>query len=468
MKILIAIILSLSVFAGVGSSFAQVQPPGFTDAVNISQVSADSELPHVLVSGDGIFAIWTQSSHGKSDVFFSKSMDGGNTFASPVNLSGATNGQSSYPQFVENNNHIYVVWQSSLSGASSILVTKSLDGGTSFEKPVQISDASQLSAFPQIALSGNQVYSSWIEKSADNSTNVIFAKSDAQGNTFGAPLHVTHNIGNSGIPKLSANADQVYLTWEDNSRGDYEVFLSKSSDSGASFHVPVDISTTTGQSGTPEVVVSGNNVYAVWMDNTSGNYDIFFTKSTDGGNTFAKPIDITSLKGDSGYPQLAVWKNNIYVTWTQTMTGINYDVYFVKSTNNGDTFDTPINLSNNFGPSGWPKIASDGNIYVSWVDSSPGKFDVMITKSTDGGNTFENATNLSHSKTESYENDMATLGNVVYMVWQEGQSGNHTIVFSKSTTFVPEFGPLASIALVLSLVSIIAISYRSSLKLKIN
>ena len=204
------------------------------------------------------------------------------------------------------------------------------------------------------------------------------------------------------------------------------------------------------------------------MDNTSGNYDIFFTKSTDGGNTFEKPVDISNLKGDSGYPQFAVWKNNIYVTWTQTMTGINYDVFFAKSSNNGDTFDTPINLSNNFGPSGWPKIASDGNVYVSWVDSTPGKFDILITKSTDGGVTFENATNLSNSKKESYENDMAALGNIVYMVWQEGQSGNHTIVFTKSTTFVPEFGPLASIALAISIFSIIAISFRSGLKLQIN
>ena len=466
MKILIAVILGLSVLAGIGPSFAQAEQPGFTAASSISN-AGDSELPHVFVSKDGIFAVWTQSTLGKSDVFFAKSTDGGYTFGTPVNLSGSTKGQSLYPQFIEKDNHVYVAWQLSLSGVSNIMMAKSLDGGTSFEKPIQLSDGTQLSAFPQLALSGNHVYSSWIEKSADNSTNIIFAKSDDQGNSFGAPLHVTHNMGNSGIPKMYSDGDQVYLTWEDNSRGDYEIFLSKSSDSGASFHVPVDISTTTGQSGTPEIVVSGNTVYAVWMDDTSGNYGIFFTKSTDGGVTFEKPVDISNLKGDSGYPQFAVWKNNVYVTWTQTMSDTNYDVFFAKSSNNGDTFDKPINLSNNIGASGWPKIASDGNIYVSWVDSTPGKFDILITKSTDGGATFESPTNLSHSKVESYENEMAALDKTVYMVWQEGNSGNHTIVFSKSTTFVPEFGPLASIVLVLSILSIIIMSYKSGLKLRI-
>ena len=104
---------------------------------------------------------------------------------------------------------------------------------------------------------------------------------------------------------------------------------------------------------------------------------------------------------------------------------------------------------------------------MSWVDSTPGKFDILITKSTDGGTTFESPTNLSHSNTESYENEMAALDNTVYMVWQEGTSGNHTIAFSKSTTFVPEFGPLATIVLVLSLVSIVVVSAKSGLKLKL-
>lgn len=465
MKIIAILILGLSVF-GVGQSLAYAESPGFTNAVNLSSASSDSELPHVVVSSDGIFAIWVETHSGKSDVFFSKSIDGGNTFVNPIDLSESTTSQSNYPQLVETGSSIFVVWQSSLSGNSAIMMAKSLDGGTSFDKPVFISDQSKLSAFPQMASADNHVYISWIEKSENNSTNIVFAKSDDKGNSFGAPMYVTQGTGNSGIPKISVDSSQVYLTWEDDSKGNYEVFLSRSVDNGNSFQAPVDISTNTGQSGTPEVVVSQNNVYAVWMDDTPGNYDILFTKSADGGKTFSKPVNISNDKKDSGYPQIAVWKNNVYLTWTQTMTGANYDVYFAKSSDNGDTFETPINLSNNFGSSGWPKIASDGNVYVSWVDSTPGKFDIFITKSTDGGATFESPTNLSNTNNESYENDMAALNNTVYMVWQEGQRGNHTVVFSKSTTFVPEFGPLAQVALLLALASITFVSLRSGMRLR--
>lgn len=468
MKVFAFVILTLFVLSGILPSFAQTTSPGFTNAVTISNISSDSQSPDILASNDGVFALWLENKSGRSDVFFSKSTDGGSTFTNPINLSGTNSGQSGYAAFAQKGKDVYVVWQTSLSGTASVFLTKSTDGGSSFEKPVMISDSTKLAAFPQMAISDNHVYFTWLEKSDNNSTNIVFAKSDDKAISIGSPSYLTHNLGNSGIPKLLATGNQVYLAWEDNNKGNFEIFLSKSDDYGTSFHLPIDVSSTTGQSGTPQISVSKDNIYAVWMDNTSGNYDILFTKSIDGGKSFGAPINISNQHTDSGYPQFAVTGNNVYVTWTQTIASQNYDVFFAKSTDNGVTFGTPVNISNNFGASGWPKIVSDGTIYISWVDSSPGRFDVLITKSSDGGVTFDNSTNVSSSKVESYDSKMVALNNAVYLAWQEGNRGNHTIVFSKSATFVPEFGPLASIALLISIVAIIGISSRSNVHLKNN
>jgi hypothetical protein len=465
MKTVIALIFALCMISCVVPSFGQTASPGFTNAKNISNVSSDSASPSLISSSDGIFALWIENKSGRSDVFFSKSTDGGNAFSTPINLSSSTTGQSDYAAFAQKGNNVYVVWQTSLTGTASVFLAKSSDGGTSFGKPVILSDASKLAAFPEIAISDNHVYSAWLEKSDNNSTNIVFTKSDDQASSFATPLYITHNPGNSGVPKLLTTGNSVYLTWEDNSKGNFEIFLCKSDDSGASFQLPVVVSNTSGQSGTPEIFVSKDNVYAVWMDNTSGVYDILFAKSIDGGKSFGTPVNISKLKTDSGYPQFTVDGNHIYVVWTQTISQQNYDIYFAKSSDNGDTFDTPVNLSNNYGASGWPNVASDGNIYVSWVDSTPGRFDVFITKSSDGGKTFENYTNVSNSPKESYDHKMSVVNNTVYLLWQEGNRGNHTIAFSKSTTFVPEFGPTASIAFMISIVAIITISFRSNLKL---
>ena len=470
MKAHVFTILGIFILSGIVPSFAEDASPGFTNPVNISNISSDSQSPNIMVSSDGLYAVWAENKSGKTNVFFSKSTDGGNTFGNPINLSSSNAGQSDYEAFAHDGNNVYVVWQTSLSGTASVFLAKSSNGGLSFEKPVMISDITKLAAFPQIAVSDNHVYFTWLEKSENNSTNIVFAKSDDNASSIGTPQYMTHHSGISGIPKLIAIENHVYLSWEDNSKGSFDVFLTKSDDYGVSFHVPVNVSANAGQSGTPQIVISQNLVYVVWMDNISGNYDILFAKSSDGGNSFTTPIDISNLHADSGYPQFTVSGNNVYVVWTQTTSNLSYDIFFVKSTDGGNTFDRPINLSNNVGSSGWPKIASDGggNIYVSWVDSSPGRFDVFITKSSDGGITFENPTNVSNSVNESYESNMAALNNVIYLVWQEGLQGNHTIAFSKSTTFVPEFGPLAYIALLISIITLIGISSRFSLKLKNN
>ena len=43
----------------------------------------------------------------------------------------------------------------------------------------------------------------------------------------------------------------------------------------------------TGSSFFPQISSSGNNVYVVWEDDTPGNFDIFFAVSTDNGQTFS-------------------------------------------------------------------------------------------------------------------------------------------------------------------------------------
>jgi hypothetical protein len=43
------------------------------------------------------------------------------------------------------------------------------------------------------------------------------------------------------------------------------------------------------------IAASGNNVYVSWWDNrTAGNNEIFFARSTDNGQTFGEPIMLTS------------------------------------------------------------------------------------------------------------------------------------------------------------------------------
>ena len=440
-------LLVLSLVIPVTNAFAETSSTGFTNPVKVSSPGSNSTIPQLVVSGNNVYVGWIDNAAGKFGAKLATSIDGGSTFGNEINL-GTIGGAPDNIRIAAFQGNVDAVWQSYSANRSSIAFARSTNNGTTFGSPIQVSGVSKDSAFPQIAMYGNHVYVTWLERTGSEVTNIMFAKSDDGGSTFGLPMSITDHNGTSGIPKIFAATDHVYLMWEDNGEKNFDIFLSMSGDYGKTFGPPVNVSGNVGNSGAPEIMVNGNNIYAVWMDDSSGNFDILFSKSTDGGNTFGVPVNISGTRQDSGYPQFTVDGNNVYVSWTETMTDKNYDVYFAKSTDGGKSFSQPLNISNTPGASGWPQIAVNGrDIYVSWVDNTPGKFDIYIAKSADGGDSFESPVDVNVNSLGSWYNQMSLSSNTVYLAWLDTSNQSSDIMFTKSTTFVPEFGPVASLVL---------------------
>ena len=157
-----------------------------------------------------------------------------------------------------------------------------------------------------------------------------------------------------------------------------------------SFTDPIkNLSSNVGQSTRPAIAVTGNSVHVVWDDATSGNFDILYRRSLDGGSTF--PNIIKNLSSDlevSAFPAIAVSSNNVHVVWHSGSEGGNFDILYRRSLDGGSTFPNIIkNLSNNMGISGFPAIAVSGNnVHVVWEDDTPDPLrDILYRRSTDGG-----------------------------------------------------------------------------------
>jgi hypothetical protein len=72
------------------------------------------------------------------------------------------------------------------------------------------------------------------------------------------------------------------------------------------------------------------DVYVVWQENIKGQYDVFLSKSSDGGSTFKEPVNLSnSANSNSINPQLAGNNNKICVVWQEDKGGNNH-VYFTK------------------------------------------------------------------------------------------------------------------------------------------
>jgi hypothetical protein len=321
------------------------------------------------------------------------------------------------------------------------------------------------SELPQVATYGNNIYVIWLDDTL-GSRDVFLRRSTDGGNTFDTKIidlskNSIQGGGGAFNPKIIASANDVYVVWENTPQNNGQIFFAKSNNTGNSFSSPVNLGDNTGFSGYPQIAVSkinSNYVYIVWHNAGNG---IIFRKSTDGGNSFGKVVNLSNNVALSFQPQLAVSNkddnnNNVYVAWIRTQPPVpdkhhlpSYDIVFRKSINNGETFeDMTIKLVNN--STGFADDlrldTSQTNVYALWTNGTIVPHndldltDIVFTKSLNNGNKFDNAVNINNYTGWSFNPKIAVSGNDVYTAWIETPHANNgQIMFRRSldngTTF---------------------------------
>ena len=218
---------------------------------------------------------------------------------------------------------------------------------------------------------------------------------------FGIPINLS-NYGYSRNPQISVSGNDVYVTWIHFSP-EVGTYFRKSTDGGVTFTDPVKISNSTDSQQTHTPV---QKEYKVWYDQTPNQ--IFVGKLNDNG-TLVKTQVSNITWGLNPYaelpkPQIAVSYPNVYVVWKYTAWPNGNDAaFFVASIDGGKTFDSPIKLSQG-GTYEDPLVVSSGNnVYVVWTEGSPTS--VFLIKGTSpqmpseiGSSKTENNNEFSFSK----------------------------------------------------------------------
>ena len=450
--------------------------------LNLSNNTGTSTYPQVAVSGINLYVVWedTSSVGGSFDIFFKRSTDNGRTFGDAINLSNNT-GNSINPQLAVSGSNISVVWEDRITNPNNrthvhdngvILYTSSIDNGRTFGDTINLSNdnnnnfvnTTTTSVNPHIAVSGSNISIVWVDYSYGENGDILHRASTDNGRTFGDTINVSNNTGNSVDPQLAVSGTNIYAVWSDDSAGDYDIFFSRSSDSGGNFSKRTNLSIVVGNSLTPTIAVSGNNVFVAWRDFVIGSAvraEILYTKSNDNGNTFDKIVNLSNSTGPSLYPQLIAFDNNVYLLWEDATSG-NSDIFFVRSADNGDTFDRKINLSHSKGNSVFAQMAAyGGNVYVVWSDDDTQEVeegqvsnattmtrhsmmthetnsDIFFSKSNNEGSTFSDVKKLSDGEGESVFPGVVASRSNVFIVWSKydvssnsTSPGNSEIIFTR-------------------------------------
>lgn len=352
----------------------------------------------------------------------------------PIQNLSQNEGISEFPQIAASGNNVYVVWgdTNDTTGSTDLFFRKSTDGGTTFG-PTQVlmeNAPGDSLVLPQVAVSANNVYVVWMNGSPQEGANILFRKSADAGMTFGPVMELSGTAPFSfTAPQIIASGNNVYAAWNDNTN----TFFARSTDAGVSFE-PVSVADAGSVPGEfVKMAASGNNVALVWQSlpaSVPGDIDILFALSTDGGATFGPVKNLTESTGDRNTnPDVALSGNNVYVVW-QHSNG-KTDVAFTRSTDAGASFDPIKILSQNTPDPFDPRLAAFGsNVYVAW-----GGADTFFTRSTDAGASFEAVKNLSNNGADFNHGDLrlGVSGNNLYVVWVDDSLGDRSVFLARST-----------------------------------
>jgi hypothetical protein len=254
---------------------------------------------------------------------------------------------------------------------------------------------------------------------------------DAQ--TWTATKRITWNSGDSEVSVIAADSNNyIHVVWGDETPGNSEIFYKKSTDGGTTWTTK-RLTWNNGHSYDPNIAIDSNNyIHVVWPDLTSGNYEICYKKSTDGGTSWATKR-LTYNSGGSDLPVITADSNNhIHVVWRDYSLGY-YEIYYKRSTDGGATWTTKrLTYTND---AQLPAITADSNnnIYVVYRDFSPGNGEIFYKKSTDGGTSWTTKRLTYNSGNSWFPNVAVDTNNHVHVVWQDWTPGNAEIYWKMST-----------------------------------
>jgi hypothetical protein len=297
--------------------------------------------------------------HGatRNGIFVRRSLDGGATWeaaASPVITHDSVPGIpfEDKPYVVADTvshhpGNLYIGWTQFTLTASDLLFSRSTDGGQTWSRPQKLNRVSGLPRDDNGALEGfdaavgpdGAVYAVW-----DSRDGIMMATSKNAGKSFGKDRRIIAAgpgyFGIAGVsrsngfpqigmdPRGGKKGGKLYVAWSDYTNGDVDVFVASSSDHGKSWSAPVRVNS--------DPIHNGNDQFFQWMavDPVSGAVNLVFydrrgnnedttvtlARSTDGGKTFtnyAWDSQAFSADGDflGDYVGIAAYGNKVFGAW---------------------------------------------------------------------------------------------------------------------------------------------------------
>ncbi|MEM3119207.1 MAG: T9SS type A sorting domain-containing protein [Nitrososphaerales archaeon] len=194
-----------------------------TDVQVNDLTSGTRGYPDISIGTDEvIYVVWRDNGHIK----FAKSTNQGSTFNTSIRVD-ATDSDSKYPSIAAYGaDNVYVAWEDYRDVNSQIRFSKSINGGDTFEVSKNVADSTgdfeQL--YPKITKDNNVIHCVWQDsRNANNNSDIYYAYLPQDGNSFSKNFKVNSAPGKTDYghkyPALAFGNDMIFTAWQGSTEG---------------------------------------------------------------------------------------------------------------------------------------------------------------------------------------------------------------------------------------------------------
>ncbi len=181
-----------------------------------------------------------------------------------------------------------------------------------------------------------------------------------------------------------------------------------------------------------------DEIYVVWSDNRTGNSEIFFIFSTNAGQTWSNEERLTDTLGESTQPAIACDRKNLYLVWREKSVDVLQEdisrIHYKKW--DGAVWSDDLLLSDGYENSRQPDIASTtlfpgSYLYIVWDSDEDDRTTAYLIRSNDSGQSFSAPQPVMSSSWSTKEPAVWCGARDAYLVWVDNREGDWNIFFRR-------------------------------------
>lgn len=382
----------------------------WSSPTTVSDPALSSFSPSIAVSANGQrqAVLWSVQESGANSVQVATTIDGGTTWNPPTNLTAPTPEALGNTSIVGSTDgtHLTAIWNQYEGSVLRVRVSQSTDAGATWSPATFISTGSN--AIPRAVSSadGSRVTVVWTEF---NDPNGYVQVSTWNGTSWSAPLTVGPTDDYASQPRItaSANGQVVTVAWLD---GNTRLRSATSTDGGANWSSARDISTVgiQAQQADLRTAADGSRIVAAWVEGDGGAVlnHVATSFSTDQGQTWSAPEALPEWFSN-WQPQLVATPDaqRLLVSWPAINSKGNVAARTVRSNDGGVTWQSPVDATAPTVNVSEPLIAASSDterLTMTWHETPAGTTTILATVSGDGGATWSAPKTITSSSGYDY------------------------------------------------------------------